>query len=69
MLTLSNDSTYTGGTTISGGTLQLGSGGISGSVAGNILDNAAVVFNRSDDIAYGNVISGTGSMTQLGAGH
>ena len=67
-LTLTGNNTYTGGTTISAGVLQIGNGGNSGSVAGNIVDNAAVVFNRSDDITYSNVISGSGSMTQLGAG-
>ena len=68
-LTLTGNNTYTGGTTISEGTLQIGSGGITGSVAGNILDNTSLVFNRSDIITYGNVISGTGSMTQLGRAH
>ena len=47
-LILAGNNTYTGGTTISGGTLQLGNGGTSGSVVGNIVDNALLVFNRSD---------------------
>ena len=68
-LTLTGNNTYAGDTTISAGTLQLGDGGTSGSVAGNILDNAAVVFNRSDDITYANVISGTGSMSKLDGEH
>ncbi|WP_310631341.1 autotransporter-associated beta strand repeat-containing protein [Paraburkholderia sp.] len=33
---LAADNTYTGGTTIANGTLQLGNGGTSGSVVGNI---------------------------------
>src|SRR5205085_2386420 len=45
---LAADQTYTGGTTISGGLLQIGNGGTSGSVVGNILNNAALVFNRGD---------------------
>ena len=65
-LTLTGDNAYSSGTTISSGTLQIGDGGTSGSVAGDILDNAALVFNRSDDITYANVISGTGSMAQVG---
>ena len=39
MLTLTGDSTYTGATTIGAGTLSLGNGGTTGSVAGNIVDN------------------------------
>ena len=67
-LTLTGNNTYTGGTTISSGTLQIGNGGTTGSVAGDILDNAALAFNRSDNITFGGVISGSGSMIQLGAG-
>ena len=64
-MTLTANNTYTGGTTVSAGTLQIGNGSTTGSVAGNILDNASLVFNRSDNITYGNVISGSGSVTQL----
>lgn len=67
-LILTGNSTYTGGTTISGGTLQIGNGGSSGSVVGNVVDNAALVFNRSDTSIYGGVISGSGSLTQTGSG-
>ena len=47
-LTLTGDSTYLGGTTISAGTLQLGSGGASGSIVGDIVNNGALVVNRSN---------------------
>src|SRR5262249_36526669 len=56
-LTLTGDSTYTNGTTISAGTLQLGSGGTIGSVTGNIVNNAALTFNRSNALIYSGVIS------------
>src|SRR5262249_51495569 len=65
--TLTGDSTYTGTTTISTGTLQIGNGGTTGSVAGNITNNSALVFNRSGTLTYGGAISGTGSMTKSGA--
>ena len=65
-LTLTNDNTFTGLTTISAGTLQIGNAGTTGSVAGNILDNAALIFNRSNDITYAGVISGNGTVTKLG---
>ena len=67
-LTLTGNNTYGGGTTINGGTLQLGNGGTTGSVPGNIVNNAALAFNRSDAVTYGDVISGTGSLIQAGSG-
>ena len=67
-LILSADHDYTGGTTINAGTLQIGNGGATGSVVGNIANNSALAFNRSDDVTYGGVISGTGSLTQAGSG-
>ena len=66
--TFTGDNTYTGTTTISAGTLQLGNGGTTGSVAGNIVDNAALVINRSNAVTLAGVISGTGSLTQVGTG-
>jgi fibronectin-binding autotransporter adhesin len=67
-LTLTGANTYAGGTTISAGTLQIGNGGTTGSIVGNVTDNAALAFDRSDGVTFGGVISGTGSLTQLGAG-
>ena len=63
---LSGSNSYTGGTTIQGGTLQLGNGGTTGSVTGNITDNGSLVFNRSDALTYGATISGTGNVRQTG---
>lgn len=60
---------YTGTTTINAGTLVVGTGGTSGLLsAGAIIDNGSLVFNRSDDLTPANVITGTGSLTQLGGG-
>lgn len=67
-LILTGNNTYTGGTTISSGTLQLGNGGATGSISGNILNNASLVFNRSDSFSYGDVISGNGRLYQTGNG-
>src|SRR5271165_659358 len=61
------DSTYTGGTTISAGTLQLGNGGTTGSIVGNVTDNGTLAFDRSDAVTFSGVISGTGSLLQLGS--
>jgi fibronectin-binding autotransporter adhesin len=59
---------YTGGTFITSGTLQLGAGGTSGMVSGNIVDNGTLAFNRADQITFNGTISGTGSVRQDGAG-
>jgi autotransporter-associated beta strand protein len=67
-LTLTRNNTYAGGTTIGAGTLQLGNGGSTGSIAGNVLDNGVLAFDRSDSVIFGGVISGTGSVTQTGTG-
>ena len=68
-LTLSGANIYTGTTTISAGTLQIGNGGTTGTLgSGNVTDDAALVFNRSDAVSYGGVISGTGTLTKNGAG-
>ncbi len=67
--TLSGNNTYTGATTISGGTLQIGDGGTTGSLGtANVTDNASLLFNRYDDIIVGNLISGNGIVVQAGFG-
>jgi len=65
---LTGNSNYSGGTTISAGTLQLGNGGSSGSIVGDVTDNAALVFNRSDASTFDGTISGTGKVAQQGTG-
>lgn len=67
-LVLTGNNTYTGGTTIASGTLQIGAGGTSGAIVGNIVDNGALVFDLSTATAYGSTISGTGTVTVAGTG-
>ena len=67
-LTLNADNSYTGTTTIEDGTLQLGAGGATGSVAGNITNNSALVFDRSAPLTYNGVIDGGGTLVQQGSG-
>jgi fibronectin-binding autotransporter adhesin len=62
------DNTYSGGTTINAGVLQLGNGGTSGSVVGNVTDNGTLVFNRSDMVTFAGLISGSGNLNQIGSG-
>src|SRR5271166_2880097 len=67
-LVLTGNNTYTGGTTISAGTLQIGNGGTTGSITGNVTDNGTLAFDRSDAVTFAGAISGTGSLAQLGSG-
>ena len=70
MLVLANSTAYTGATTISGGTLQIGAGGVTGSIDGTagVTDNATLTFNRSGTYTFGPTISGSGNVTTLGPG-
>ncbi|NWK55590.1 autotransporter-associated beta strand repeat-containing protein [Verrucomicrobiaceae bacterium N1E253] len=65
---LQKASTYTGGTVINEGTISLGNGGTAGSVVGAIINNSALVVNRSNTITLANDISGSGTLTLLGNG-
>lgn len=65
---LAADNTYTT-TTISGGTLRVGTGGASGNLgSGNTTDNGSLVFNRTGTYTYSGLISGSGSLIQEGPG-
>ena len=67
-LVLTNAETFTGGTTIGAATLQLGNGGSTGWVNGNIVDNGLLVFDRSDSPSFSAAISGSGGIRQAGSG-
>lgn len=67
-LALTGANSYGGGTTISGGTLQLGDGGASGSIRGDVLNNGTLAFNRSGTYTFAGLISGSGSLEQIGSG-
>jgi autotransporter-associated beta strand protein len=65
-LTLTADNSYTGGTTISGGTLQINTGASVG--GGNVTNNGRLTFNSSGNSTVGAVISGIGAVTLAGSG-
>ena len=61
---LTNANTCTGITTISSGTLQLGNGGTTGSIAATeIVNDSALVFNRSNATTLSTLLSGEGTLT------
>ena len=61
---------WTGGTTINGGTLQIGDGTLNATLPGNVTDNATLAFNVANGTTntYGGVISGTGNVNCVGLG-
>ncbi len=69
-LLLTANNAYTGSTTVSTGTLQIGSGGSSGSVAGtvSISSGATLRHNRSNSAVFASAISGSGSVEFAGSG-
>lgn len=67
-LILSGDATHGGGTTVANGFLQIGNGGATGSIAGNIVNNGGLVFNRQNSYAYSGMVSGAGALIQAGVG-
>lgn len=67
-LILTGANSYGGGTMIAAGALQLGDGGTSGSIMGNVANSGVLAFNRSDAVTFGGTITGTGGVWQVGTG-
>jgi fibronectin-binding autotransporter adhesin len=66
--TYTANNTHSGTTTLSAGTLRIGNAGTTGNLTGPLVNNAAVIFDRSDNASYTNVISGSGTLTKQGSG-
>jgi outer membrane autotransporter protein len=67
--TLSGANTFTGLTTVTAAaTLQIGDGGTTGSIVGNVVDDGTLVVDRSDSVTVDGTISGSGSVSQIGSG-
>lgn len=67
---LTQNNTYSGGTTITTGTLQIGNGGTTGSLGSgdvSVATGTTLRFNRSDDIVVTNKITGVGTLVHAAA--
>ena len=67
-LIFTGDHEYYGGTGIASGILQLGNGGTTGSLVGDVVNGGVLAFNRADDVIYAGTVSGGGGVSQLGPG-
>ena len=68
-LILANPNSYSGTTSITAGTVQIGNGGTSGSLGvGPVANEGVLVFNRSDASTTPNAISGAGELRHTGTG-
>ena len=66
---LAGSNTYSGNTSISSGTLQIGDGLSGESLASpTISDSGALVFNHADTLTYAGAIGGPGSLSKYGTG-
>ena len=66
---LTGTNSYSGGTTIHNGILQVDQGGTTGTLGtGPVVDNATVDFDRANTLTVGSAISGTGSLIDNGTG-
>ncbi len=66
---LSGANDFSGGLTISAGTLQVGDAGTTGTLgSATVTNNAILKFNRSNSYTVSNTITGSGSLVQDGVG-
>lgn len=68
VLALLGTHTYTGGTSITQGTLRLGNGSSNGSITGDVVNNATFQFNNPSAGTFAGNIAGVGSLSVVGAG-
>jgi autotransporter-associated beta strand protein len=67
-LTLTGTNTYTGGTILTTGALEIGNGGGTGSIVGDVVDNGELIFDRDNPVTFAGTVSETGGLTQAGSG-
>ena len=69
VMNLTGTNSTTGALTINAGTVRIGDGNTSGSIAStSIVDNGSLIYNRSDSVTVSAPITGSGSLTHAGSG-
>jgi hypothetical protein len=71
--TFTQNNTYSGGTTLSAGTLKVGTGGGTGTLGlptatGTVTNNGALIFNHTNNVSYAAPFAGTGTLSIIAAG-
>ena len=72
-LILASNASFSGGVEIDAGTLQVGNGGTTGGLSSGsnhvtVAEDAALVFNRSNNYTFSRIIDGDGSVAEQGTG-
>lgn len=67
LVVFATSNSYTGGTTINGGTLQLGNGAVNGSIAGNVNVSGVLAFNPATPSTFAGAINGGGAVEISGS--
>ncbi|WP_206185545.1 autotransporter-associated beta strand repeat-containing protein, partial [Sphingosinicella sp. CPCC 101087] len=67
-LVLAEAASHSGGTTIAAGILQIGNGGTTGSLVGDVTNAGSLAFARADTYVFAGRIAGAGSVSQAGGG-
>ncbi|MGU3577002.1 autotransporter outer membrane beta-barrel domain-containing protein [Brucellaceae bacterium C25G] len=69
MLVLTADNTFTGATLIQAGAIQLGDGGSSGRIIGDVINHGELIFHRNNLDSFTGRITGTGLVRHTGSGN
>ena len=64
ILTLTGSDSYSGGTVIAGGTLQVGNGGFGASIGStsSVIDDGSLIINHADNLGFSDPLAATAAL-------